>query len=1119
MATNSGDGPPFNGRHVLKGIPYNSNDDLPDADASNLQQPTPVTKGSIFKNIFKGSSKPSKSEKTDTPTKSDKSGKSVNPADKKANMWTYPQHLEPPSPMQILQIMEASPEHQTKLAMEKAKNDVGLKRQGNSSKLSHSEANQSTDPVITSPTSELKWSFDGKSVLNYKEPEQSQFHSPPPREPVTTAPQGMWQGQVSVPHQTYQNQMMPRVGNEVFASTKGPAVWSNVKEVGVGPSGPSFPGGNPSQQVPEPRSERYNPEFERFNPRSHKYVQPAQQVPEPRSERYNPEFERFNPRSDEYVPSQQAPESRSERYNPEFERFDPRSDKYVVPSYPINMSILRTPYEIAEAAHLQNHPGCKSEWLVYLNGYREGQYNIMRPPNPPRMDPLFSFLPAMDPLNEAVRMASLFNLERDWTPRQEHRAKELIQASMEEFGVTGVSISLIDTSHEILKAEVGYGYRRRLIKRSESIAAHALFSTEVLVVVDTKKDWRFANNPLVVDGPKIRFFAGAPILSGNCDVVGVFCIFGREPRDNFSAVKRRSLADYGALCSAELNTLIDKSLSKESQRTLVKRAKTEVWDQTYLQSEPKPKARDRWLHEETHRMLCGEPIEEETKPINFPKSFEELWQRMGNESPDEEPVHNSVSQALGPYINGLHANVTYSSIDVNFSTPAKERDTVTSDYPLLGSDNEGPDSPPRGSSPRSESPTSGGFIWRPDSPTSQGFAGRPKSPIPANYPAPRPYSSSDLTSVEVNLPNTPAGGESSGSGSAPQTVQDVLDGTASVLQSESSEVPARRQRKKSIRSISQYEEELRRNLENGIREAHRQATTIAGSSSTAITGSYNTSEQPSTQATTPLTSFNTRMSTLQFVDTNRRAEADAAATTVAKKLGLNRVYVAEISPSSDLMMPGGASVTGMGVRILASYNCPPDMILDTDFHLQVLRSEVGAISWHDNDALPGATSKGLLIRLHSKGPYGVPRDLHTGGIVYAAIHVAQVQDGINTGITDQEQAALVNAANEMKVILFKKNDKRDRKDSASTSHIGNLITPTPVAKAEGAGLGLSIHSPAIGTPKAKVAGPQLPNLASTYKSGYEEHPNSISVQSMEEASRAVAEVLKFNMDEELNPQW
>ncbi|KFZ00493.1 hypothetical protein V498_00018 [Pseudogymnoascus sp. VKM F-4517 (FW-2822)] len=1056
MATNSGDEPPFNGRQFVKDFRHNGNDVPHDAVASNLQQPTLSTKARRFFNFFKISSKPSKQEKADTPSKPDHPG-----------MWHYPSLLDAPSPMQILHIMQASPEHQLRLAIDKAKNNPELKRQGRSPNPGHSKPSQSTDAVIVPPTADLKWSFDGKSVLHYKEPDQS---SPRYREPVTTAPQRMWHGQAAIPHPTYQREMMPRVRNEVSASTRGPAVWSNVEEAEE--SGASFFGGNPSRQVPEPRSQRYIPEFERFNPRS--------------------------------------------------EMYDRRHERYEPPSYPINMSNLRTPYEIADAAHVQSIPGSRAEWCVYLEGYREGEYNIMRPPKPPRMDPKFSFLPAMDPLNEAVRMASLFNIERDWTPRQEQRAKELIQASMEEFGVTGVSISLIDTSHEILKAEVGYGSRRRMIKRSESIAAHALLATEVLVVVDTRKDWRFANNPLVVDGPKIRFFAGVPIFSSNCDIVGVFSIFSRVPRASFTAIQRRSLADYGALCSADLNTLIDKSLSLEGQRTLQRQAKTEVWDPTYLQSEPKPEVRDLWMHEKTHRMLCGESEEEERGPVDFPRTFQELFQRVctGSDDEDDDSVRNSVKQQpLAPYINGARANVTYSSIDVNFNTPAKERDTVASDYPLLGSDNEGPDSPPRGSSPRSESAASGGFVWRPESPAVQGVTWRPDPPLPAGYPTPRSYSSSDLTSVEVNLPNTPTGPESSGSSFPSQTVQDVLDGTASVLQAQSSEVPVRRQRKKSIRSISKYEEELRKNIEDGIREAHRQATAIAGSSSTAITGSSNVSELPSTQATTPLTSFNTRMSTLEFADTHRRPEADAAATSVAKKLGLNRVYVAEIFPKSDLMVPGGVSVTGMGVRILASYNCPSDMILDTDFHLQVLRSPLGAMRWHDKDALPGSANKGLLIRLHSKGPYGVPRSLHTGGIIYGAIHVAQLQDGKDVGITDKEQAALVDAANEMKFILFKKNDKRERKDSASTSHIATLITSPAPAKAEGAGLGLSISSPGIETPKAKVLGPQLPKPASTFEAEYEQHPNSISVQSMEEASRAVAEVLKFNMDEELNPQW
>jgi len=38
---------------------------------------------------------------------------------------------------------------------------------------------------------------------------------------------------------------------------------------------------------------------------------------------------------------------------------------------------------------------------------------------------------------------------------------------------------------------------------------------QILVIPDTHKDARFANNMKVVDGPKIRFYCGAPLVSRN----------------------------------------------------------------------------------------------------------------------------------------------------------------------------------------------------------------------------------------------------------------------------------------------------------------------------------------------------------------------------------------------------------------------------------------------------------------------------------------------------------------------------------------------------------------------------------------------------------------------------
>jgi len=109
----------------------------------------------------------------------------------------------------------------------------------------------------------------------------------------------------------------------------------------------------------------------------------------------------------------------------------------------------------------------------------------MSPPNPPMMHPNFTFLPAMPPSNEMDRLTSLKKCNPVWTPWQESRGKSLVQTAQDEFGTSGASISLIDSNLEILKVEKGYN--RRSIKRPESIAAHVLLSTEVLVVLDTQK--------------------------------------------------------------------------------------------------------------------------------------------------------------------------------------------------------------------------------------------------------------------------------------------------------------------------------------------------------------------------------------------------------------------------------------------------------------------------------------------------------------------------------------------------------------------------------------------------------------------------------------------------------
>lgn len=69
--------------------------------------------------------------------------------------------------------------------------------------------------------------------------------------------------------------------------------------------------------------------------------------------------------------------------------------------------------------------------------------------------------------------------------------------------------------------------------RDFSFCGHVVFHDKTIVVPDTLKDPRFADNPLVTQDPFIRFYAGSPVrmeFHGNCLDLGSLCLIDRESR-------------------------------------------------------------------------------------------------------------------------------------------------------------------------------------------------------------------------------------------------------------------------------------------------------------------------------------------------------------------------------------------------------------------------------------------------------------------------------------------------------------------------------------------------------------------------------------------------------------
>lgn len=164
------------------------------------------------------------------------------------------------------------------------------------------------------------------------------------------------------------------------------------------------------------------------------------------------------------------------------------------------------------------------------------------------------------PINEAARLAALQKYAiLDSEPEQAFDDLTLLASYTCDTPIA--LISLVDENRQWFKSKVGVSVSET--SRDVAFCATAILQSDVFVVPDTLQDERFRNNPLVTSEPRIRFYAGAPLVTDEGYALGTLCVIDLKPRD-FRPDQKEALKALSRLVLAQLEFRRNLMLLKEA---------------------------------------------------------------------------------------------------------------------------------------------------------------------------------------------------------------------------------------------------------------------------------------------------------------------------------------------------------------------------------------------------------------------------------------------------------------------------------------------------------------------------------------------------------------------------
>ncbi|WP_395007484.1 sensor domain-containing diguanylate cyclase [Undibacterium sp.] len=155
------------------------------------------------------------------------------------------------------------------------------------------------------------------------------------------------------------------------------------------------------------------------------------------------------------------------------------------------------------------------------------------------------------PANEAERLHALRTLQILDTSHEE-RFDRVTRMAKRMFGVEISLVSLVDEDRQWFKSSQGLDASET--PREISFCGHAINQDGLFIIPNAIEDVRFSDNPLVIEAPNIRFYAGYPLKLRQGINLGTLCLIDSKPK-HLNEEDKQLLNDLGAMIEQEIRSI------------------------------------------------------------------------------------------------------------------------------------------------------------------------------------------------------------------------------------------------------------------------------------------------------------------------------------------------------------------------------------------------------------------------------------------------------------------------------------------------------------------------------------------------------------------------------------